>query len=33
LRQAPKKGRKLQDNQNSFTPWPSERICGQSWWP
>jgi hypothetical protein len=27
------KGRKLQDNQNSFTPWPSERICGQSWWP
>jgi hypothetical protein len=30
---APKKGRKLQDNQNSFTPWPSERICGQSWWP
>src|SRR5712664_3160280 len=32
-RSAPKKGRKLQDNQNSFTPWPSERICGQSWWP
>jgi hypothetical protein len=27
------KGRKLQDNQNSFTPRPSERICGQSWWP
>jgi hypothetical protein len=27
------KGRKLQDNHNSFTPWPSERICGQSWWP
>ena len=18
---------------DSFTPWPSERICGQSWWP
>jgi hypothetical protein len=30
-RSAPKKGRKMQDNQNSFTPWPSERICGQSW--
>ena len=30
-RSAPKKGRKMQDNQNSFTPWPSERICRQSW--
>jgi hypothetical protein len=28
-----KRGRKLQDNQNSFTPLPSERICGRSWWP
>ena len=29
----PKEGRRLQGNQNSFTPWPSERICGQSCWP
>ena len=28
-----KKGRKLQDDQNSFTPSRSERICGRSWWP
>jgi len=28
----PEKGRKLQDNQNSFTR-PSERKCGQPWWP
>jgi hypothetical protein len=29
----PKKGRQSADNQSSFTPWPSERICSQSWWP
>jgi hypothetical protein len=23
----------LQDDQNSFTPSRSERICGRSWWP
>jgi hypothetical protein len=27
------KGCKLQDNEKSFTPRPSERICDQSWWP
>jgi hypothetical protein len=32
-RSAPRQRRKLHDNQNSFTPWPSERICGRSWWP
>jgi hypothetical protein len=24
---------KLQDKQNSFTPWACERICDRFWWP
>jgi hypothetical protein len=27
------KGAQVAGSQNSFTPWPCERICGRSWWP